>query len=191
MGSNWKIPWPQTCIDKEEQLIGVEIKLPQLAVHYSTFRVRRAGEDRLGKRKYNNRIGKQTDLGDLEIQLWRKLVAEAIEKSGQKQLYNHLLAWIKIHDYAHLSKEEREDHAMELFTYEIFNEPLWVDFIPFNRKYRPEYLDTVDLVTVVNPCCRKPYQIARKMYEAYLGKECCCEYCGRYTPFRIVGGRLW
>ena len=190
MGSSWEIPWPLTRIDKEEQLKGVEITLPKLRCKYGTFQVRRDGTDRLGRKKYNNRIGIQTDLGDLEIHLWSSLLRKAIEQSGEKALYNHLLAWQKQHNFVKQSKEELEEQTMDLFAGRIFDNPLWVDFVPFNRKYRPDYLATIDMVTVVNTCCRKPYQIPSERYEQIQGKDSCCEHCGRHGPFQLIGGEL-
>ena len=186
MGSSWKIPWPLICIDKEEQLAGVEITLPKLHSHYGTFHVRAAGTDRVGRKKYNNRVGKQTDLGDLEIHLWTSLLRKAIEQSGEKALYNHLLAWQKQHNFAKQSKEELEEQTMDLFAGRIFDNPDWVDFVPFNRKYRPEYLATVDMVIVVNTCCNKPYKIPSERLEHIRGKDSCCEHCGRHGPYRMM-----
>ena len=186
MGSSWKIPWPLICIDSEEQLKGKEITLPLLRVRYGTFHVRAAGVDRIGRRRFNNRIGKQTDLGDLEISLWKRLIKKAIEESGEMELFHHLLAWELQHNFAKRSKEDVEENAMDLFAGRIFDNPLWVDFVPFNRKYRPAYLVTVDMVTVVNDCCKKPYQIPRERLEHILGKDSCCEHCGRHSQFEIM-----
>lgn len=189
MGSSWELPWPTTRIDKEDQLRGVEITLPKLSCKYGTFQVRRDGTDRIGRKKYNNRVGKQTDLGDLEIHLWRELVKRTIEASGEKELYKHLLAWEMKHNYAGRDKEDLEDHTMELFAFRIFDNPLWVDFVPFNRKYRPEYLESIDMVTAVNTCCSEPYQMPRERLEQDKSGVGCCGHCGRHTPFKLIGGQ--
>ncbi len=189
MGSSWEIPWPTIRIDKEYQLMGVEITLSKLSCKYGTFQVRRDGTDRLGRKRYNNRVGKQTDLGDLEIHLWRELVMRTIEALGEKALYKHLLAWEMRHNYAGRDKEDLEDHTMELFAFRIFDNPLWDDFVPFNRKYRPEYLETIDMVTAVNDCCSKPYQMPRERVEENQSGVSCCGHCGRHTPFKLIGGQ--
>ena len=188
MGSIPQIPWPLTRIDKEDQLRGKEISLPLLAVHYGTFQARSSGTDRIGRRKFNNRIGKQTDLGDIEIALWKSLVMKCIEKAGEKALYQHLLAWTINHNYVQQSKENIEEEAMELHTCRIFDNPLWVDFVPFNRKYRPEFLVSIDMVTAVNTCCNKPYQLPRERLEHIQNGTTCCGHCGRHTPFKVIGG---
>ena len=187
MGSSWKIPWSITRIDKEDQLRGIEITFPKLLCHYGTFQVRTCGTDRLGKRKYNNRIGIQTDIGDLEIHLWRDLVMKLIEETGEKAMYQHLLVWVMKHNVVQQSKEDIEDYAKELFVSRIFDNPLWVDFVPFNRKYRPNYLESVDMVTAINTCCNKQYQIPLERLNHIQNDVTCCGHCGRHTPFKVIG----
>lgn len=188
MGSSWRIPYPLTRIDREEDLKGAEITLENLSSHGGTFFVRRKGEDRYGRRIFNNRVGMQTNLGDIEISLWKDLVKRTIEILGEKQMFNHLVVWASLHCKWLHTKQEIEEYALELHAAKIFDNPLWVCFIPFNRKYRPDYLATIDMVTVINDCCNKPYQIPRKRLEHILGKDSCCEYCGRQGPFNLIGG---
>lgn len=189
MGSNWEVPWPLVQIDREDQLRGQEITLSKLHTRYGTFTSRRDGVDRVGRKKIICRVGKQTDLGDIEINLWKKLLKAAIEESEEKPLYRHLFAWELQHNYAKESREEVEEAAMDLFAGRIFDNPFWADFVPFNRKYRPDYLASIDMVTVVNTCCSKPYQIPSERYEQIQGKDSCCEHCGRHTSFKLIGGR--
>lgn len=91
MGLSWKLPYPLTRIDREEQLKGEEITLEKLRLKYGTFQCRCVGLDRVGKKKYNSRVGIQTDLGDIEIQLWKDLVLRLAEKAGERALFQHLL----------------------------------------------------------------------------------------------------
>lgn len=188
MGSSWKIPYPLTHIEKEEDLKGAEITLENLRSRGGTFAVQCKGVDRCGRKIYNNRIGMQTNLGDIQINLWKSLVRRAIEQLGEKAMFNHLLVWASLHCKWLHSKQEVEQYALELHASRIFDNPLWVDFMPFNRKYRPELLQTVDTVTVVNTCCNKPYQIPRERYEDIKGKASCCEHCGRHGPYQLAGG---
>ena len=41
----------------------------------------------------------------------------------------------------------------------------WVNFIPFNREYRPEVLEHASLVTVINECCGKPGEVIGQIAE--------------------------
>lgn len=188
MGSSWKIPYPLTRIDKEEDVKGQIITLENLSSHGGTFFVRRKGEDRIGRRIFDNRIGMQTNLGDIEISLWKSLVKRTIEQMGEKQMFNHLTVWATQHCKWLHSKQEIEEYALELRAARIFDNPLWVCFVPFNRKYRPEYLTTIDMVTVVNTCCNMTYQVPRERLEHIQGKESCCEHCGRHGPYKLIGG---
>ena len=189
MGSNWEVPWPLVQIDREDQLRGQEITLSKLHTRYGTFTSRRDGVDRVGRKKIICRVGKQTDLGDIEINLWKKLLKAAIEESEEKPLYRHLFAWELQHNYAKESREEVEEAAMDLFAGRIFDNPFWVDFVPFNRKYRSDYLASIDMVTAVNDCCSKPYQMPRERLEENQSGISCCGYCGRHTSFKLIGGR--
>ena len=188
MGLDWKIPYPLTRIDREEQLKGEEITLEKLRLKYGTFQCRCVGLDRVGKKKYNSRVGIQTDLGDIEIHLWKELVLRLAEKAGEKALYQHLLAWTIKHNIVEQSKEDIEEDAMHAYVRRDFDNPLWEYFMPFNRKYRPEFLNTVDIATFVNDCCNRPYQIPSIRLEKNRTGNCLCEYCRKVTPFRVIGG---
>ena len=86
MGGIPKISWPLIQIDREEQLKGEIITLEKLRRKYGTFQCRCVGLDRVGKKKYNSRVGMQTDLGDIEIHLWKELILKCIEQTGEKAL---------------------------------------------------------------------------------------------------------
>ena len=43
--------------------------------------------------------------------------------------------------------EDVYKRQLQLHVDRIFDHPRWVDFVPFNRQYRPEILQTAHLVT--------------------------------------------
>lgn len=113
------------------------VTFSDLRIHYRTGRaylIRQEGRTKT----YGYRKGMQTDLGDLEENTWVQLVSGLIQTSGEQQLQKDLLEWEQEHNYCHNSRKEMEIHVLELYTDRIFDNPLWVDYIPFNRKYRPE-----------------------------------------------------
>ena len=91
-------------------------------------------------RKCGYRQGCMTEIGDIEIFRWRELVQYLIERDGENQLQQNLLSWVKekcpwIHTI-----QEWEDYALELHAARIFECKEWVDYVEFNKLYRPEVL---------------------------------------------------
>lgn len=80
MGSNFGLPYPTETIDREESLHGVEITFDKISSKGGTFRTYSDGKDRLGRKKYRSRSGVQTEYGDIEENLWCKLVKKLIGK---------------------------------------------------------------------------------------------------------------
>ena len=58
--------------------------------------------------------------------------------------------------------------ALQLHISRIFDNPRWVNFIPFNREYRPEVLEHASLVTVINECCGKPGEVTQEQIDGAL-----------------------
>lgn len=89
-------------------------------------------------RIYGYRNGVMCQLGDIERSEWIEMVKDMIRRSGEQKLYEQLLQHLKDHNYAKESKSELEFKALELQADRIFDNELWVDFLKFNSKYRPE-----------------------------------------------------
>ena len=165
MGSKWGLPWPTTTIDKIEQLSGIEFTFEKLRKKYGTFRSCNNGTDRLGRKKYRSRVGVQTDYGDIEITLWCELVRTLIEQHNEKKLFNHLKVWVIKSNQWLTNKPDVEIEALELHASRIFDDPCWYDYVEFNEKYRPEVLQGVELVWVVNQVKTTPQRITRERME--------------------------
>ena len=65
----------------------------------------------------------------------------------------------------------------------LFDNPLWADYVPFNRKYRPDALKAAHLVTVINECCKKPGEVTQEQIDHALNGTIACPCCGRWSPF--------
>lgn len=165
MGSKWSLPWPTTTIDRIEQLGNIEFSFEKLSKKYGTFRSYSNGTDRLGRKKFRSRVGVQTDYGDIEVTLWCELVRNLIEQHNEKKLFNHLKVWVIKSNQWLTNKPEVEIEALELHACRIFDNPLWVDYVEFNEKYRPEVLHGVELVWVVNQVETTPQRITRVKME--------------------------
>ena len=111
----------------------------ELRVHYRTGRaytISGSGRDRVT----GYRSGIMCDLGDIEESEWCQMVRDLIDQSGEKELHNQLLEYIRETYPWCKTKAEREQEALELHTCRIFDNKKWVSFTEFNQKYRPEVL---------------------------------------------------
>ncbi len=142
-----------------------------------------SGEGR--NRVYGYRNGVQCKLGDIDRDEWIRMVKDAIQSAGEKKLYEQLLQHLKDHNYTGDSRAELEFKALELHASRIFDDELWVDYLQFNQKFRPEVIDPTRLVLVMPDCCKKAGQLTRARYEENLEHNC-CPHCGRWTQIRLL-----
>ena len=98
--------------------------------------------DRGHDKKYGYRHGVETPIGDIEEKLWCEVMKELIIKNGEKELFDKLAEWYKDDPIGGKTKFEQEFYTLQCFSYRIFDNTAWVDYIPFNAKHRPEILAT-------------------------------------------------
>lgn len=138
-------------------------------------------------RVWGYRIGIQCAMGDIEVSEWQEKVRKLIEESGEQELYRQILNHLTETNYAKSTKAELEQKALELHAARIFDNPLWVDFVPFNQRFRPEVLQTVKLIPVMPGCCKKEGFITEASHlerTSAEGKNY-CPYCGRWTTIKV------
>lgn len=162
------------------------ITFENLRARYGTFRsyvIRGEGRNRV----YGSRVGVMTNLGDLEQKEWRQLAQQLIRENGETQLQAELLVWIPEHMPWLHTKAEQEQYSLELHMARIFDDPVWADYIPFNRKYRPEVLDSARLTWILTECCQTPAEVTEEQLQrAGEGSENTirCPICGRWSKFQ-------
>ena len=93
--------------------------------------------DRGFKKKYGYRHGVQTPIGDIEENLWYELMRELVAQNGDTILFEQLLEWYTDIPIAGQSKREKEQYVLRCFSHRLFDNKEWVDYVPFNQKYRP------------------------------------------------------
>ena len=86
------------------------------------------------------RIGVMTKIGDIEEKVWIQYAEELIRRYDEETLFKQLKSWYK--ETIHWLKDEKDLHrySLECFVARIFDNPNWVDYMAFNRRYRPEVL---------------------------------------------------
>ena len=162
------------------------ITFETLRVHYYT------GRAYLIRSEYRHKVygyqnGIMTDLGDLDQEEWTRLARQLIKDSGEEKLQANLLEWTKEQIHWLHRRQEQEQYALELHMLRTFDNPAWVDYVPFNRRYRPEVLETARLVWILTECCQTPGQVTLELLQkAGTGSEAtiCCPICGRHSRFR-------
>ena len=162
----------------------LELTFDDLRCHYQNGRALLiSGEGR--NRVYGYRTGVQCELGDIERDEWIRMVKDAIQSAGEKMLYEELLQHLKDHNYTRDTRLELEFKALELHASRIFDDELWVDYLQFNQKFRPEVIDPTRLVLVMPDCCKKAGQLTRARFEENREYNC-CPHCGRWTQIRLL-----
>ena len=151
---------------------------------HGVFRCNSSGSGR--DKTYHPWRAVQTKLGEIEESAWYKLMEELIKRDHEEGLYEQLLEWKPDHNYADRSRKELREETLRLHSMRIFDDPEWVDYIPFNRKYRPEVLASAHLVTVVCECCNIPGEVTQEQIDRRYNETVPCPHCGRWAPFKII-----
>lgn len=172
----------------------LEDKFRKLRSQGGTFRsIVQSGTGR--NKVYGSRVGVDTESGDLEKSDWQARITDLIHEAGEDQLFSQLLTHTKETDVTGASASELKHKALELHSNRIFDNQEWVDFIPFNEKYRPEVLDDVPVVEISLICCKQPGLITQKRYERDAGTLGVglvhCPICGRWSVPISVGEVKW
>ena len=111
---------------REKEISSDGLKFEDLRKRYGTGRsytISGSGKNRVT----GYRTGVMTNIGDIEVSQWERLVHELISRNQEEELYAHLCQWIK-------------ETALWLHADRIFDNPKWRDYIPFNQKYRPDII---------------------------------------------------
>lgn len=115
------------------------------------------------------------------------MVKDVISREGEQQLYQQLLQHLKDHNYAKESKSELEFNALQLHAARIFDNEAWVDFLRFNRKYRPDVAASARLVRIRPICCKMPGEITQTMLEQNKSTNTApCPHCGRWAEYELL-----
>lgn len=159
-----------------------ESRFAELRLHYRTGRsylIRGSGRNKV----FGYRNGVMTDLGDLELSDWIGRIKALISRFGEQEIYENLLQWLKEHNYASESLQDLQLNALEIHSMRIFDDPEWVGYILWNRRFRPDALDESALIWIETECCHKPGQTTKEQIKrAYQGRVY-CPHCGRHSAY--------
>lgn len=121
-------------MDMEEAGKTLQVSFEELAHQCGTGRAYLiSGTGR--NRKYGYRRGVLTKRGDIEIGEWCRMMFALIDQSGERALFEQLKCWVKQHTYFLKTRQEIEEYTLRLHSNRIFENPKWVGYEEFNRKY--------------------------------------------------------
>ncbi len=163
---------------------GHELSFVDLRVHYYTGRsCLLSGEDR--NKVFGYRHGVMTDIGDLPEDEWTRLAKQLIEQAGEQELYRQLFAWEKEHSHWKRSAAQFEQDVLSMHIARLPDNPAWCDFIPFNRKYRPEVLSNAEIFWVKCTGCGELREMTGKQLKNIRDRsdgKLYCQHCGDWIP---------
>ena len=126
----------------KEQLTDVPLGLTyediRLMYHTGKF-IRNFGSQ--DKKAGEYRSGVMTKIGDIEESGWVRYAEELIRRNNDEAFFKQLKSWYR--ETAAWLRDEKELHrySLECFVARIFDNPQWVDYVAFNRLYRPEIVE--------------------------------------------------
>ena len=135
---------------------------------------------------FGYRHGVMCALGDIEQTEWVQLMHQLIDKTGEQQLYEQLLQWYTDHNYAHSSRSELGMEALQAHSHRLFDCERWVDYVPFNRRFRPEVLARTKLALIQCCCCEEPGLTTQAQLDSAHNGTVCCPVCGRWSAYHII-----
>ena len=177
-------------IDSRENL-----KLPlkqysysDLRNHYGTGVATIEGSGRYKKCSY--RSGVQTDIGNIQEDLWMELVQELIEIRGDQWLLEAFEEYFAANGFSKCwDKKGLKMSALESIASELCDNKCWVGYLTFNETYRPNVIAPEDRVLVVTDCCGKPGAVTPERIawdtSIYSG-QVTCPICGGLSPFQYA-----
>lgn len=156
-----------------------------LQCHTRSFRVIKKGKGR--EKIEETRSGIICNLGDLEQSDWIDKMETLIKESNEWDLQEHLREYVAALPWCNPRLKNYDQYvrldALILHSHRIFDDELWVNFINFNEKYRPDALKNLEYVTVISKCCKKPFLVTKKQFE---NSSQICSLCGRLSEFTEI-----
>lgn len=162
------------------------LSLEDIKWGYGTGRDRTTGSGRNKEHFY--RSGVMTPIGDILLSLWYELAQMLIAREGLRDLCSQLEAYYRETSVTQVyaGKEGAQalrQEALKLCVSRIFDNPKWVGFISFNRRYRPKALASARIVTVFLHCCQKHGEVPLAQIQHAFQETVCCPHCGRWSEF--------
>ena len=173
-------------IDHIELIDLSSVTLANLRWQYGTGIANSKGSGR--NKTYSYRCGVMTELGDIKEEIWYQVASHIAKRDQEEEFVEALFTWHKEHNYLDQSPTQLRCEALHSYASRIWEQPRWVDYIPFNRRFSPQVLLHANIVTVVSACCGKPGEATQEQIDHACGGQISCPYCGRWSSFTVHSG---
>ncbi len=110
-----------------------------IRVHFGTGQFVRDHSSQ-DKKAGHYRNGMMTKVGDIEQSQWIEVAERLIHEKGDWEMFLKLKTWYKTTTAFFRNEKELHVYSLECFVAGIHNSSEWVDYVDFNKKYRPELL---------------------------------------------------
>jgi hypothetical protein len=161
-------------IDSLSEIDLANVTLPEIRHLYGSFQSYGKGKP--------GRSGVQTAIGDILESVWYEVAERVALRDYESWIVDALEEWTKGWKIG-ISQREVRKEALEIYSMRIFDNKGWVSYIPFNRKYRPDFVKNESFLTVITECCKKPGEMTR---EQYMSPYPLCPICGRTAVVTII-----
>ncbi|MCD7991935.1 MAG: hypothetical protein LUK37_09220 [Clostridia bacterium] len=130
------------------------------------------------------RKGVQTEIGDIREDVWYQLAEQVIGLHGETWLLEALETWYR--EMKHYPRHGFDVHkmALELHSNRIFNSEGWIDYLRFNRRFRPEVLEGRRFPKVRVDCCQG--EICEVTEEMIQRGSAPCPRCGAFRDYEVI-----
>lgn len=156
-----------------------DLTLEDICIHYYTGQsIFISGEGR--NKVFCYRHGVETNVGNIQLDEWIRIARQLIDRYGEQTMFQQLVEWEKEHCPWVRSDSESEQKALEYHVSRMQDNPLWCDYIPFNRKYRPEVLLKADILQVQCVGCGNTFELTTERYKNIClcsSGKLYCDYC--------------
>lgn len=148
----------RTLIDNVSQIS------PDLITHENLKALHETGksvhESGTGRHKvFRYRVGIQTAIGDIERQVWKDLVRQLAEKTGETEMLSHYLEWVRQNAPWIRNEITAEMGAYELYVSRQHFNRNWWGYVRFNMDYYPDRLTgDPSLISVCPDCCKQAFR---------------------------------
>lgn len=159
-----------------------DITFEKMHWEYGTLMSRSVGK-RSEKQTYYTK-GVKTPMGEIEESVWYELAEFMVQREHEEELFNNLLQFETetTHNRCFEFNKLRQ-YTLELYADRIFDHPGWIGFVPFNRKYRPDFIKDMKFIKIKSECCGAIGEITAEQINP-VGAP--CPKCGRIAPFTRI-----
>jgi len=164
------------------------IDIPSLGIEdirfmYGTGMSESDGFGRQKKRSLRN--GVQTQIGDIREDLWYQLAEQVIGLHGETWLLEALEVWCREEMHYPRYGFDLHKEALELHSHRIFDSEGWIDYIAFNRRFRPEVVEGRRFPRIRVGCCDR--EISEATEEMLERRDVApCPKCGAFRSYEVI-----